>query len=99
MAKPRNRRRRQALELSWEHPSKDRSDRFAVDQLIRDAGWRIFRRRGYKPPLWQKGHEILAQHQVLALLDRSLLADAEYLESLYWEGVPSFLDLSGGILP
>lgn len=98
MAKPKLRRRAKEY-LGWEHPSRDRSDRFAVDQLLRELGWRIFRRRSAKPPLWRKGVEILSQNEVLSRIDRSLLSDAEYLESLYWEGVPSFLDLSAETLP
>jgi hypothetical protein len=96
MAKPCNRRRAEPTdEGAWEHPSRDRSDRFAVDALIRRNGYSVFRRREGKPTLWSKDGRVYSQGQVLDAIDQDAVWGAEYLEKLYWDGEPSFVELSG----
>lgn len=95
MAKPKSRKRRHLPEPAWEHPSRDRSDRFALDALIREAGFSIFRRKGDRPPLWVRSGCIYSQAEVLTVLDDGKVVDAELLETLYWEGVPSVIELGG----
>jgi hypothetical protein len=72
---------------SHRHPSQDRTNRFARDALLREAGFSIFF-RGKGEPLWMYNNRIYNQTQAEAFLDQDALADAEYMEFLYYEDHP-----------
>lgn len=98
MAKPKNRRRAEPLEVfPSEHPSRDRSNRFAIDALLRDMGYRIYRRRDGKPTLWVKNSRVFSQDSILEEISRTdaeKLWGAEHMEYLYWEGLPGVVELN-----
>ena len=70
------------------HPSRDGSNRFAVDALLRSKGFRIYFRGRKGEPLWERGGALFRQTQAEDRVNQSELMDAEYMESLYWEGYP-----------
>lgn len=68
------------------HPSQDRTNRRAVDQLIRSLGWQIHSRPRQGANQWRKGGVVLSELEVLDQIDPNQVWDAEYLERLYAEG-------------
>jgi hypothetical protein len=72
-------------QVQYDHPSQDRSNRFAIDVLIRSEGYRIHSRRDKEEPIWERNGKRYMQREVLEWLDQNKLLDAEYMESLYWE--------------
>jgi hypothetical protein len=65
-------------------PSRDRTNRFATDQLIRESGFAIHQRGRFT--LWRKGDHVYHQCEVLEMLDPESVWEAEYVEMLYWSG-------------
>lgn len=78
----------------YDHPSIDRSDRFAVDALIRASGYQIFRRNKGQTIFWIKKGKIYSEQQVLKQLDQERLWGAQHREYLYLQGFPCSIDLS-----
>jgi hypothetical protein len=70
-----------------DHPSQDRTNRFEVDALLRQHGYKIFARFG-RDVWWELGGRIYLEEAALDTIDQYMLADAEYIEHLYWEGFP-----------
>lgn len=73
----------------------DHSNRFAVDALLRDNGYVIYKRTSKGQPLWLKQGRVFSQQEALDQLDQDALWNAEYAEKLYWDGLPSSIDLGG----
>ena len=71
------------------HPSKDKTNRFAVDYLLRENGYTIHSRKKNEEPQWQRDGIIQIQSVILAellSLDVHAVLDAEYAEDLYYSG-------------
>jgi hypothetical protein len=66
-------------------PSRDRTNRFAVDHLIRSLGFRIHTRSPRKT-LWELRGTLYHDEEVRHMLDPLALWNAEYMEMLYWHG-------------
>lgn len=67
------------------HPSQDRTNRFEVDALLRTHGFTIYSRKGDRV-WWKKNDDVYLEIEALETLDQYKLADAQYIEYLYWEG-------------
>jgi hypothetical protein len=63
-----------------------RTNRFALDALLRKLGWRIRHRRRNQESVWEKGGELLKQSEIMARLDGDQVQDARYLSDLYFQG-------------
>jgi hypothetical protein len=64
--------------------SKDRTNRFEMDRLIRSNGFSIHSRSRFT--LWHRGGHVYHQLEVLQMLDPDKVWEAEYIEMLYWSG-------------
>lgn len=64
-----------------EHPSRDTSNRCAVDALLREYGFVIHSRPKNKPPVWSYCGDIYSQEEALTYLDPDDIWHAEYIES------------------
>lgn len=75
------------------HPSLDKTNRKALDQLIREQGFRIVSRQLNKEPIWERFEDHkwkkYKQSIILPMLNEHDLADAEYMEALYFDGFQS----------
>jgi hypothetical protein len=86
MGKPKRKKWRQLKEeILSEHPSQDTSFRFEVDALLRRWGFEVSSRKG-KVTMWKREGDLFTQDQAEELVPRTALADAEMLDTLYWEG-------------
>jgi hypothetical protein len=65
--------------------SKDRTNRFAVDDLLRSLGFRIHTRSPRKT-LWELNGALYHEEEIKHMLDPLALWNAEYMEMLYWHG-------------
>jgi len=77
-------------EKSDEHGWQDTTQRYPLDSLLRKYGFTIHSRIRKKDKIiseWSKGKEIYAEIKALKMLDRNLLADAEYQEILHYQGL------------
>lgn len=73
------------------HPSEDRSNRFAVDALIRRHGYEIWERKKGQDPVWIKYPQgtrepsqaiKFLQSDILIRIDEWIIKDAVYLEDM-----------------
>ncbi len=64
----------------------DRSDRFAVDQLLRNHGYHIHRRRGKSEPIWVQGGVKYRQQEALLRIAKFQVSGALHKDQEYWEG-------------
>lgn len=62
----------------------DRSNRFALDQLLRKYGFRIKRRHGKEEPVWERGGEECRESDALLDVPSGERDDAEYMIELYF---------------
>lgn len=69
-----------------DHPSQDRTNRFAIDALLRKNGFKISSRHADCEPVWERGGFYYLQRVAEAMLDPDAVADAEYTDFLYSEG-------------
>lgn len=74
----------------YENFSQDRSNRFAVNDLIRRNGYQIYQRKKGREPVWVKSGVCFTESEVLLRLDPNELWEAECLQALYWEGLIGF---------
>ncbi len=66
-----------------EHPSQDATGRFAVDQLIRSKGYKIFGRPLNEDPIWERGGKQYSQSKILFTIEFEELCEAEDQEIRY----------------
>lgn len=71
-------------------PSQEIANRFPLDQLLRDYGFRIKRRLKNKPTLWEKNRTVFTQREALATIPYDEVleareADADYREEQKWK--------------
>ena len=62
--------------------TRDRTNRFAVDSLIRKHGFEIFSRPKGIPALWIREGRIYPQTEVERMIDPNDLGDAEYFDAM-----------------
>jgi hypothetical protein len=70
-----------------EQHSQDRTSRFALDTLLRDAGYVLIERKHNRPPLWKHrmSSDVITEEQALAKLPRNKVIMAKKRQREYWE--------------
>lgn len=63
---------------------RDTSDRFAVDQLLRDHGYHVHRRRGRTEPVWLREGVEYRQSEALLRIAKFQVSDALRKDQEYW---------------
>lgn len=68
------------------HPSQDQTSRFALDAMIREAGFKIHSRKKGKPVVWENNGVLIEQNDLVKQLNWHEVQDAVYEEKMYQRG-------------
>lgn len=71
----------------WTHNFQDTTGRFAVDQLLRECGFKIFSRRSGEQVFWEKDGILYSHREALRHVCPRKVEKAEELEEWYKRGM------------
>lgn len=71
--------------MTAEHPSRDKSARFALDMLLREYGYTIHSRKKGCEPTWEYLGEIFSESEALAYMDADDIYHAKWASESEFE--------------